>query len=594
MLNSLLLGAALVLGQTDAPAAPRAQLLPPVGGHVVIVPSSTEPAAVEVAPASFASGGVMQSVSGMFSSLCGHGCGSGCGNSCGSSCCGNSCGSSCGGCCNDCNVVWLKPWKCEDLQMKPAEHKCHCDSCGFLHSLLWCPPKEEEKKDENGNGKDEKKNGNGKEEKKNGKEAKEEKKNGDTEEEKKDEEPDLNPLMQEIKCRFPALFDRLQCNGAKIYGWVQGGYTFNTDSPRDRLNYGVNFNNRSNDFLLNQAYIVLEKTLDLDKKKCEWQIGYRVDFWGGHDAPYIENPGLGWFDRFTGDRQEASRLSEFGIGIPQFYLDIHAPILTDRGVDFRFGRQYTLMTYELTPAPSTLFYSHSYEYFYAMPFTQFGAYATVHLGDTVDVTNGIVRGWDVVWQDNNDSMSWHGAVAWNSCDKAQNFTFAWFTGPEQNGNNHNDRTVLTAYYSRKFGCYNEWQYVGGGGIGWEQNASLDPTPLTRSAEWYSVSSYLFYTVNPKLILGVRGEWFHDDDGSRTVFANSDNGGDAFNRPGYAGSFYDLTFGVTYKPYQNLRVRPEVRFDWFDGKAIDGSASLPFGDQHRRFQTTLGIDFVYEF
>src|SRR5438094_440143 len=98
MLNTLLLGAALVLGQTDAPAAPRAQLLPPVGGHVVIVQSAPVQAPVEVTPTSFAGGGVMQSVSGMWGNLCGHGCGS---NSCGSAC-GNSCGNSCGNACNSC------------------------------------------------------------------------------------------------------------------------------------------------------------------------------------------------------------------------------------------------------------------------------------------------------------------------------------------------------------------------------------------------------------------------------------------------------------------------------------------------------------
>jgi hypothetical protein len=498
------------------------------------------------------------------------------------------------GCRKECDIRWLIPWKCADLEMKPVEPSPRF--CG-LHGLLWCPP-EEKKENGNGNGNGKngaKKNGDGDKkdpgaEKKNDNGKNGDKKNGNGEEEK---EPPT-PLMGLIQCFNPALYNRMECRGTKVFGWLQGGYTVNFDSPRDRLNFGTNFNNRSNDFTWNQMpYMVIEKALDLDKKKDKWHMGYRVDFAAGHDVPYWENIGLGWFDRFTGDRLEASRLTEYGIGIPQFYVDIHTPILTERGVDFRFGRMFTHQTFELSPAPSTYFYSHSYEYFYGMPFTHLGAMATVHVGDTIDIMNGIARGWDVVWQDTNDTNDWIGSVVWNSCDKHKSFAFTWAYGPQQIGNNHDDRSTLTAYYTRKFGCRDQWMWVGGGGLGWEQNANPLPAAISsqRTAEWYALSTYLFYTVNPKLTLGTRLEWFRDDDGARTAFANSDNGGARWNRPGYAGNFYDLTLGLTYRPFKNLRVRPELRFDWFDGPPAAGN---PFNDQTDRFQTTLGMDLIWEF
>jgi hypothetical protein len=604
MVTSLLLGAALLLGQTDAP---RARLLPPVGGNVVVeaprAPVSGQPAVLQTPAAvtrtSLANpSGVMQSISGALG-------GAGLGNSRGhghDNCntdCNNRCDNRCNNRCDrDCDVECLRRWTCDDLKMKPVDHRHRC-GCGLFGHMLWCPQEEEAchgHGNGNGNG-----NGNPKGESKEKTKA-DEKKSGVAREVPKDgngeaaeeEAPELNPLMQVIECRFPALFDRLDCRGAKVYGWLQGGYTFNLDSPDDRLNYGTNFNNRSNDFLLNQAYIVLEKPLDLEKRQDDFHIGYRVDFLAGHDTPYFENVGLGLFDNFTGDSLEYSRLSEMGIGMPQFYVDIHAPILTERGVDFRLGRFFTHMTWELSPATSTYFYSHSYEYFYAMPFTHLAATATIHFGDTVDVMQGITRGWDVVFDDTNDTNSYIGSYIWNSCDKRQNVAIAWTYGAERVDNNHDDRAVLTAYYTRKFGSCNEWMWVGGGGIGWEQGATADPLSVPRTAEWYSTSTYLFYTVDPRLTLGMRAEWFRDDDGARTAFANSDNGGAAFNRPGYAGNFYDLTFGVTWKPFQNLRVRPELRFDWFRGEAIDGSASRPFNDQTDRFQTTVGVDVIYEF
>jgi hypothetical protein len=219
---------------------------------------------------------------------------------------------------------------------------------------------------------------------------------------------------------------------------------------------------------------------------------------------------------------------------------------------------------------------------------------TVHVGDTLDIVNGVVRGWEVVFDDNNDSASYHGGAFWTSCDKRHSVALAWITGPEQLNNDDNIRSAFTAYYTRKFGRCQEWMFVTGGGLGHEQNGTADVDSPSRSAEWYSYSNYLFYTVNPKLTFGTRFEWYHDDDGNRTAVANSDFGGARWNRPGYAGDFYNWTVGATYKPYQNFRLRPEIRFDWFDGIAVDGSGSQPFNDQRDRFQATFGIDAIWEF
>src|SRR5688572_29762966 len=36
---------------------------------------------------------------------------------------------------HDCPVVWLRPWKCEDLEMKPVEPSKHYCGCG-IHGWL--------------------------------------------------------------------------------------------------------------------------------------------------------------------------------------------------------------------------------------------------------------------------------------------------------------------------------------------------------------------------------------------------------------------------------------------------------------------------
>jgi Putative beta-barrel porin-2, OmpL-like. bbp2 len=500
-----------------------------------------------------------------------------------------------------CPIDWLRPWTHADLQMKsfePVPTYCGCKG------LLWCPPKEEDKengKKNGGTGKDtngpsperERRVEEGKKtaaeakdtEKKNGKDAGKEGEKKEGEEEKKEEEPKtLTPLMQMLQCYGSKHYHGMQKRGDNFYGWLQHGFTANFSSPRDRTNYGVNFNWRSNDYRLNQLYFVFENTLEHEDQA---NVGYRIDFITGHDAPYLVANGL--FSDFTGFDPTSGfgvagptsfrRMDRIGIDLPQFYLDVHIPhFLTHKGVDLRIGKFYTLMGREVYPGKDTDFYSRTLENVIGTAYTHTGILTTIHATDTLDVILGVVRGWDT-FEDNNDRVSYHNALIWNSCDKRYNWTTTFTTGPEQFRNNGNYRTVLTSYLTVLFGIYNEWKLVTGGLLGYEANAAApDVTGRAQDAEWYDYSVHLFYTVDPCLILGLRGEWFRDDDATRTAF---------FNRPGFAASFYNFTAGFTYKPYQNLRVRPELRFDWTPD-------ARPFNDQRDKFMTTAAFDVIWEF
>src|SRR5216110_3823473 len=47
-----------------------------------------------------------------------------------------------------------------------------------------------------------------------------------------------------------------------IYGWIETGFTGNVDVPKDNQNFGRLFDDRSNEFVLNQAVITGERVLD--------------------------------------------------------------------------------------------------------------------------------------------------------------------------------------------------------------------------------------------------------------------------------------------------------------------------------------------
>ncbi len=383
----------------------------------------------------------------------------------------------------------------------------------------------------------------------------------------------------------------LDSHHTQLYGWVQQGFAVNPASPNDRINFGANEDWRSNDYRLNQAYFVLENKLEQESRP---NVGYRVDLLVGNDTPFFVANGL--FSSFTGfdrtsgvgvDGPESFRqVNRIGIDLPQFYLEGHIPrLLTDQGIDIRVGKFYTLMGREVYPGADTDFYSRTYENIYGTPFTHTGILATVHATRTLDIVAGVVRGWDV-FEDNNSSPSYHGAFIWTSPDKRYSWTTAWITGPEQPDNNRDYRTLVSSYLTVKFDSSSRLILVTGGHYGFEANAAINPVMGDRKdADWYAYSAHLFYTVTPQLRLGMRAEWFRDDDGTRTA---------QLKRPGFAGNFYDLTLGVVYKPQRSLSIRPEVRFDWFDGRAIDGSTARPYNDLRDNFQFTAAVDAIWRF
>ena len=114
----------------------------------------------------------------------------------------------------------------------------------------------------------------------------------------------------------------------------------------------------------------------------------------------------------------------------------------------------------------------------------------------------------------------------------------------------------------------------------------------EDADWYGINQYLIYSLGKKWSAGARMEWFRDDDGTRILgLGNLDAQGWA-GAPGYQGSFTALTLGLNWKPKVNILVRPEVRWDWYDGALNpNGPYPLPFDDGNSSSQCTLATDIV---
>src|SRR5205085_8664491 len=98
-----------------------------------------------------------------------------------------------------------------------------------------------------------------------------------------------------------------------IYGWIESGFTGNADSPDDNQNFGGLFDDRSNEFVMNQAVITAERALD---PKIGFDWGFKFQFMFGTDARYIHS--LGLLDHAMGS-------SLYQPDILELYLSLHLP-----------------------------------------------------------------------------------------------------------------------------------------------------------------------------------------------------------------------------------------------------------------------------
>ena len=63
--------------------------------------------------------------------------------------------------------------------------------------------------------------------------------------------------------------------------------------------------------------------------------------------------------------------------------------------------------------------------------------------------------------------------------------------------------------------------------------------------------------------------------------------------GFEGNFYEVAYGLNYKPAgnSNLILRPEIRYDWYDGRA-NALGNQPYDDGTDDSQFLYGFDAIY--
>ena len=366
-----------------------------------------------------------------------------------------------------------------------------------------------------------------------------------------------------------------------ISGWIDGGITFNPDSPRDNQNFGRLFDDRANEPLLNQLVINFERPLAPQPGEFDW--GFKLQFMYGSDARVIHS--LGLFDRTAHEILQPD--------LVEAYLNLHFPIITDAGLDLKLGKFVTLEGAETIDPRTNFFYSHTYIFNFGIPFNHTGALATFHATKWLDVMAGVTRGVNTSIDDNNDAPAFHGGLGLNFYDGKVVIAASTHIGPETPHNDHdlrylNDITTTLKITDKLTSIT-------------DLNFALDEV---TDAKAYGVAQYFTYAVNSWLTAGVRGGIFRDDQGFYVVsFADNDDAMDLLRGTGRnidirtvgggRTTYGAITAGVNIKPpmpkpISSLTIRPELRYD----RALNGTH--PFNDSRDVDQFTAGIDFILTF
>ena len=375
----------------------------------------------------------------------------------------------------------------------------------------------------------------------------------------------------------------LKCHDMTLTGWMEAGIMGNSRITDDRFNGPLTFPDRNGEGQANQMWLSMDRSAPADN--CDWFIGGHVDYFFGSDYFFTTAAGLDGTRVGNVPRWNTTDSFLYGSAMPQLYVE------TDYGTDtkIKWGHFFTIIGYEVVPAIGNFFYSHAYTMQYGEPFTHTGMLAS-RTSDNWTGYAGLTAGWNTFQAD--DRAAFLGGLTYTDKDWGS-LALAVTTGDDSEFNLPGvgpfaNRTMYSLVWSRNF--TSRFTYVLQHDWGTQNDAQ---TFQGSGAEWYGINQYLFYKLNCCWTAGLRVEWFRDDDGFVVTGLRP---GNAIAGASFPGNFYEVTLGLNYKPNSNLAIRPEMRWDWYDGENNQNPnvpVTLPYDAGTRSNQFTFGVDLVYQ-
>jgi predicted porin len=332
----------------------------------------------------------------------------------------------------------------------------------------------------------------------------------------------------------------------EVKGFVDGTFNWNFNDPKDpRENRLRVFDRPANTFSLNLVELAFEK------KAAELNTaGFRLDLNAGRDVQFFQARGLD-----SGD-----------FDLQQAFITYKAPL--GEGLTVTFGKFVTLLGAEVIESPDNFNTSRSFLFGFAIPFTHTGLLLNYPVTPIVDLTVGVVNGWDNV-DDNNNAKTFIGRLGFNFAESLSAY-IAGIYGAEQDDQDGPKRWVIDVVSI--FKPLPELTFVLNYDYGREDDAVLVDSRLV-DARWQGIELIAHYALTEKFGLALRGEFFNDEDGART---------------GTAQDLWELTLTAGYKWVKSFETRLEYRHDQSNVRSFDSDGSP------KKSQDTIATEFIFRF
>lgn len=317
-----------------------------------------------------------------------------------------------------------------------------------------------------------------------------------------------------------------------ISGFVQASYFYNTRDPQDGASDGYLWNTTHNSFSINKVKLTLASR-PVERSGESWDAGFRVSMMWGEDAPVL-NTG--------GERQGLEDLREA-------YVELNAPIGT--GLNIKAGQLISLLNFESGDGgAANPNFSQGYQWFFTGNGPGAGVQLGYHLTDWLDLKVRVQNGMYAGAVDNNQSKTLLGSIGIKPDDQT------WISLIGFGGDESDTLTVAggSLLAGRKFG--DKWNT----GLEFDY-FNFDPS-MGSSSDLWSIGAWVWYDFTDKVGLALRGEYLDDPDGGGL------KGIELPGRPGSSilstdadGSLSSVTLTLNYKPLPNIRIQPELRYDY---------------------------------
>jgi len=276
--------------------------------------------------------------------------------------------------------------------------------------------------------------------------------------------------------------------GSTVNGLVDGYYSFNFDSPGNRISGLRLFDNETNQFALNLIELGLDKTPESTSR-----LGYDFTLAFGNAINVVNSADPG------------------GLGFAQYLKSAYASYLAPvgKGLTLTFGKFVTPVGAEVIESNKNWNYSRSLLFNYAIPFYHFGLSAGYTFNDKYTLTGYVVNGWNNLVDNYSSGKTGGLSFAW-SPNKKVSITQSWLGGPgatpADNGSWRNlSDTVITYTPNAKLSLMANADY----------GRVEKPVGFTGPVDWSGIAAYAKYQFTPLWAVAGRYEYYNDHDGFTT-------------------------------------------------------------------------------